>query len=70
MRNYHVKLKMLNLTSNPLGNLYNLPVIRRKSEVDDDARYSCKGSVVFLTPIPVLPRLHICSSVLTSERIA
>jgi adenylate cyclase len=51
------KLETLNLTSNLLGNWHDPPVIRRESEVDDDARYSRKGSVVSLTPVPVLPPL-------------
>ena len=51
------KLETLNLTSNLLGNWDDPPVIRRESEVEEDARYSRKGSVVSLTPVPVLPPL-------------
>jgi len=51
------RLETLNLTSNLLGNWHDPPDVRRDSEVDDDGRYSRKGSVVSLTSVPVLPPL-------------
>ncbi|KAF8624639.1 hypothetical protein AX15_005792 [Amanita polypyramis BW_CC] len=47
-------LETLNLTSNLLGNWHDPPVVR---EVDEDPRYSRKGSVMSLTSVSVLPPL-------------
>lgn len=51
------RLETLNLTSNLLDNWHDPPDVRRDNEVDDDGRYSRKGSVVSLTSVPVLPPL-------------